>query len=60
MSWNEAKVFADWTKHNLQEIQGICPNVSGRPSIIQPTLDISPIWTPVITAEVKKLQLRQL
>jgi hypothetical protein len=26
--------------------------------ISQPTLDISPIWTPVITAEVKKLQLR--
>jgi hypothetical protein len=24
----------------------------------QPSLDISPIWTPVITAEVKELQLR--
>jgi hypothetical protein len=24
--------------------------------ISQPSLDISPIWTPVITAEVKKLQ----
>jgi hypothetical protein len=26
--------------------------------ISQPSLDISPIWTPVITAEVKKLELR--
>jgi hypothetical protein len=26
--------------------------------ISQPGLDISPIWTPLITAEVKKLQLR--
>jgi hypothetical protein len=25
--------------------------------ISQPSLDISPIWTPVITAEVKELQL---
>jgi hypothetical protein len=28
--------------------------------ISQPSLDISPISTPVITAEVKKLQLRQV
>jgi hypothetical protein len=26
--------------------------------ISQPSLDISPIWTPVIAAEVRKLQLR--
>jgi hypothetical protein len=26
--------------------------------ISQPSLEISPIWTPVTTAEVKKLQLR--
>jgi hypothetical protein len=25
--------------------------------IIQPSLDISPIWTPTVIAEVKKLQL---
>jgi hypothetical protein len=25
--------------------------------ISQPSLDISPIWTPVIAAEIKKLQL---
>jgi hypothetical protein len=27
-------------------------------SIIQTNLDISPIWTPIIAAEVRKLQLR--
>jgi hypothetical protein len=26
----------------------------------QPSLDISPTWTPVITAEVKRLQRRQV
>jgi hypothetical protein len=26
--------------------------------ISQPSLDISPIWTPIITTEVRKLQLR--
>jgi hypothetical protein len=28
--------------------------------ISQPSLDISPVWTPVITEEVEKLQLRQV
>jgi hypothetical protein len=28
--------------------------------VSQPSLNISPIWTPVITAEVKKLQPRQV
>jgi hypothetical protein len=28
--------------------------------ISQPSLDISPIWTPVIAEEVKKLQRRQV
>jgi hypothetical protein len=28
--------------------------------ISQPSLDISPIWTPEIIAEVRKLQLRQV
>jgi hypothetical protein len=27
--------------------------------ISQPSLDISPIWTPFITAEIKKLEHRQ-
>jgi hypothetical protein len=26
--------------------------------IYQPSLDISPVWIPIITAKVKKLQLR--
>jgi hypothetical protein len=28
--------------------------------VSQPSLDISPIWTLIITAEVKKLQLRHV
>jgi hypothetical protein len=28
--------------------------------ISEPSLDISPIWTPFITAEIKKPQLRQM
>jgi hypothetical protein len=28
--------------------------------ISQPSLDISPIWTPIITAEVKRLQRHQV
>jgi hypothetical protein len=28
--------------------------------ISHPSLDISPIWTPVIAAEIKKLQLHQM
>jgi hypothetical protein len=27
--------------------------------VSQPSVDISPIWAPVITAEIKKLQLHQ-
>jgi hypothetical protein len=28
--------------------------------ISQPSLDISPMWTPIIAAEVRKLQLRPM
>jgi hypothetical protein len=28
--------------------------------ISQPSLDISPIWTPVIAAEIKKLQIHEV
>jgi hypothetical protein len=27
-----SECLADWNKHHIQEIQGICPHVSGRPS----------------------------
>jgi hypothetical protein len=49
---------ADKTKHHLQEVQGIDhTSLIGHPSS-QPSFDISPLWTPIITAEVRKLQLR--
>jgi hypothetical protein len=41
------------SKHHTQEMQGIHAH-----PISQPSLDISPIWTPIITAEVRRLQLR--
>jgi hypothetical protein len=28
--------------------------------ISQPSLDISPVWTPIIAAEVRKLQVPQV
>jgi hypothetical protein len=39
--------LADRTKYHVQEIQGIRPHVSVHPTR-QPSLDISPIWTPII------------
>jgi hypothetical protein len=56
-----------WNERNVLQIE---PNttyrkyeVSAHMSLLdhpisQPSLDISPTWTPVIAAEVKKLQLR--
>jgi hypothetical protein len=48
MEWSEG--FADGTKHHIQEIQCLIDH-----PISQPSLDISPIWTPIIAAEVRKL-----
>jgi hypothetical protein len=49
LEWTEG--LADWTQHRIHETQGTRPYVSES----QPSLDISPIWTPVIAAEVRKL-----
>jgi hypothetical protein len=46
------------SEHHVQKNKRIPPHVSLIDHLIsQPSLDISPIWTHVITAEVKKLQL---
>jgi hypothetical protein len=45
--------FTDWTKHHLQEIQGISPRLLVAHLISQPSLGISPI----IDEEVGKLKL---
>jgi hypothetical protein len=51
--------LADRTKPHLQEIQGIRPHVSGS-STDQPTQlgHLTPIWTPIIETEVRKLHPR--
>jgi hypothetical protein len=45
-------------EHHVQEIQRICPHVSGRfIHCSHPSIDIYTIWTSIIVAEVRKLQL---
>jgi hypothetical protein len=39
------------------EIQGVHPHISGMPSISQSSMGVSPVWTPIIAAEVRKLHL---
>jgi hypothetical protein len=48
------EVLADLTKHHIQEIQGIRPRVSDRPSDQSTRLG----HLSLIAAEVRKLQLR--
>jgi hypothetical protein len=50
----------DWTEHHLKEIQEIDPHVSDRSSDQTTSLDISPIWTSNVAAEIRKLQLRPM
>jgi hypothetical protein len=49
--------FTDWTEHHLQEIQEISPCLLVAHLISEPSLGISPIWTPIIDEEVGKLKL---
>jgi hypothetical protein len=58
--WNEVKglqIEPNTTYRKYKESVHISPVYY---PISQPSLDISPIWTPTIAAEVKKLQLRQV
>jgi hypothetical protein len=58
MCWNEAKVLQIEPNTKYKEYkESAHMSLLDRP-IRQPSLVISPIWTPVITAEVNKLQLR--
>jgi hypothetical protein len=43
---------ADWTKHHLQGIHGICRISLVNHPINHLSLDISPMWTSIIAAEV--------
>jgi hypothetical protein len=56
--WKEAKVLqiepnTTYRKHKQSAHMSLVDH-----PISQPNLDISSIWTPVIAAEVRKLQLR--
>jgi hypothetical protein len=58
MCWKEAKVlqiepYTTYRKYKESARMSLLDH-----PISQPSLDISPIWTPVITAEVRKLQFR--
>jgi hypothetical protein len=58
--WKEAKVLQSepnttYTKHKESTCLSLVDHLINQPSLI-----ISPIWTPIITAEVRKLQLRPM
>jgi hypothetical protein len=55
--WKEAKVLQIEPNTTYRKYKEAAHMSLLDDSISQPSLDI-PIWTPVITAEVKKLQLR--
>jgi hypothetical protein len=58
--WNEAKVLQLEPNTTYRKYKESAHTSLLKHPISQPSLDISPIWTPVITAEVKELPLRQV
>jgi hypothetical protein len=54
--WNEAKVLQIGPNTTYRKYKESAHMSLLDHPISQPSLDISPIWTPVITAEVKRLQ----
>jgi hypothetical protein len=58
--WNEAKVLQIEPNNTYRKYKESAHMFLVDRPIIQSSLDVSPIWTPVITAEVKELQLRQV
>jgi hypothetical protein len=58
--WNEAKVLPIEPNTTCRKYKELAHMSLLDHPISQPSLDISPIWTSVITAEGKKRQLRQV
>jgi predicted GIY-YIG superfamily endonuclease len=58
--WNEAKVLKIETNTTYRKYKESAHMALLDHPISQPSLDISPIWTPVITAEVNRLQRHQV
>jgi hypothetical protein len=57
--WNKARVLQIEPKTTYRKYkESAHMSLLNRP-ISELSLDISPIWTPVIAAEIKKLQLHQ-
>jgi hypothetical protein len=52
--------LADGTDRHIQEIRGIRHMSLIDHPISQPSLDIFLIWNPIITADVRKRQIRPL
>jgi hypothetical protein len=57
--WNEVKVLQIESNTTYRKYKESAHTSLLHHPISQPSLDISPIWTSVITAEVKKLQLHE-
>jgi hypothetical protein len=57
--WNEVKVLQIEPNTTYRKYNGSAHMSLLDHPISQPSLDISPIWTPIIIVEVEKLQRRQ-
>jgi hypothetical protein len=58
--WNEVKVLQIEPNTTNRKYKELAHMSLLNHLIRQPSLDNSPIWTPIITAEVKKLQPHQV
>jgi hypothetical protein len=58
--WNKARVLQIEPNSTYRKYKESAHMSLLDHSISQPNLDISPIWTPVIAAEINKLQLHQV
>jgi hypothetical protein len=56
--WKEAKVVQIKPNTTYRKYKESAHMSLANHPINQPSLDISPIWTPIIAAELRKLQLR--
>jgi hypothetical protein len=60
MRWKEAKVLQIKPNTTYRKYKESAHMSLVDHSISQPSLDISPIWTPITEAEVRQLQLRPM
>jgi hypothetical protein len=58
--WNEAKVLQIEPNTIYRKYKESAHMSLLEHPISQPSVDISPVWTPVITTEIKRLQRRHM